>query len=100
MEGVNDKSFKTYPFDAADAVDTLLERASLLADAFASGDAAVVTAALGLIARARGFTQVSRQTGLSREALYKATSAQGNPTLATLMGIMRATGLKLAATVG
>ena len=100
MEGVNHMSLKTFPFDAADAIDTPQERAGLLAEAFASGDAAVVTAALGLIARARGITQVSRETGLSREALYKATSAEGDPTLATLMGIMKATGLKLSATVG
>jgi probable addiction module antidote protein len=93
-------SLKTHPFDAADAIDTPEEQASLLADAFASGDAQVVTAALGLIARARGITKVARETGLSREALYKATGADGNPTLATLMGIMRAAGLKLSATVG
>ena len=71
-----------------------------MAEAFASGDPAVVTAALGMIARARGITQIARDTGLSREALYKATGPEGNPTLATLMGIMRATGLKLSAGVG
>jgi probable addiction module antidote protein len=100
VESVNDMNLNTFPFDAVDAIDTPQERAGLLAEAFASGDAAVVTAALGLIARARGITQVSRETGLSREALYKATGAEGNPTLATLLGIMRATGLKLSASAG
>ena len=90
---------KTYPFDAADVLDTPEDQAEFLAEAFASGDAAIVTAALGIIARARGIAQVSRDTGLSREALYKATGPAGNPTLATLMGIMRATGLKLSAGV-
>lgn len=89
---------ETLPFDAADALDTREEQASLLAEAFASGDAAVVTAALGLIARARGVAEVAKETGISREAIYKATGPDGNPTLATLLGIMRATGLRLSAT--
>ena len=89
----------TFPFDAADALDTPEEQADFLAEAFASGDAAIVTAALGMIARARGITEVARETGVSREAIYKATGPDGNPTLATLLGIMRATGLKLFASV-
>ena len=92
-------AFETLPFDAADALDTPEEQAALLAEAFASGDPAIVTSALGIIARARGVAQEARETGLSREALYKATGPEGNPTLATLMGIMRATGLKLSAGV-
>lgn len=91
-------ALETLPFDAADAIDTPKEQAALLAEAFASGDPAVVTAALGLITRAKGITEVARETGLSREALYKATGASGNPTLSTLMGIARVTGLKLSAT--
>lgn len=90
---------ETYPFDAADSLDTREEQADFLAEAFASGDPAIVTSALGMIARARGIAKVARDTGLSREALYKATGPEGNPTLATLMGILRATGLKLSAGV-
>jgi probable addiction module antidote protein len=93
-------SLETLPFDAADALDTPEEQAALLAEAFASADPAIVTAALGMVARARGITQVARETALSREALYKATGPEGNPTLTTLMGIMRATGLRLSAEVG
>lgn len=92
-------ALKTLPFDAVDALDTPEEQAAFLAEAFASDDPQTVTAALGMIARARGIAQVSRETGLSREAVYKATSPEGNPTLATLMGIMRVTGLKLSAEV-
>ena len=92
-------ALKTFPFDAADALDTPEEQAALLAEAFASGEAEVVTAALGIIARSRGIAQVARDTGLSREALYKATGADGNPTLATLLSILRVTGLKLSASV-
>jgi len=90
---------ETFPFDAAASLDTREEQADLLARAFASGNPSIVTAALGMIARARGIAQVARETGLSREALYKATGPDGNPTLATLMGIMRATGLRLSAAV-
>ena len=92
-------ALKTFPFDAADALDTPEEQAALLAEAFASGEAEIVTAALGIIARARGIAQVARDTGLSREALYKATSPDGNPTLATLLSILKVTGLKLSASV-
>ena len=90
-------TLKTIPFDAADAFDTAESQAELLADALASGDATAVTAALGLIARARGISQVARETGLSREAIYRATGPDGNPTLATLLAITRAAGLKLSA---
>jgi probable addiction module antidote protein len=48
---------KTVPFDAADALDTLEAQAELLADALASGDAEVLAAALGMIARAKGMRQ-------------------------------------------
>lgn len=53
---------KTLPFDAADALDTPEEQAALLAEAFASGEPTVVTAALSMIARARGVAQVSLET--------------------------------------
>ena len=62
-------AIETFPFDAADALDTSEEQADFLAEAFASGDAAIVTAALGMIARARGITEVARETGVSREAI-------------------------------
>ena len=93
-------ALKTYSFVAADALDTPAAQAELLADAFASEDPAIVTAALGMIARARGVASVARDTGLSREAIYKATNLGGNPTLSTIMGIARVTGLKLSATTG
>ncbi len=69
-------TLKNLPFDAADALDTADEQAAFLTEAFASGEPAIVTAALGMIARARGISQISRETGLSREAVYKATSPE------------------------
>lgn len=90
-------ALKTLPFDVADALDTPALRAELLVDALASGDPKVVTAALGVIARAKGVTQMARDTGLSREAIYRATGSDGTPTLSTLLVIARSAGLKLSA---
>lgn len=90
-------ALKTLPFDATDALDTPEAQAELLAEALASGDAKVVTAALGMIARAKGMSQMARDTGISREAIYRATGPDGNPTLSTLLAIVRSAGLKLSA---
>jgi probable addiction module antidote protein len=65
----------------------------------ASDDAANVAAALGDIARARGMVQLARDTGISREGLYKALSRDGNPSLATVLKVMKALGLRLSTKV-
>ena len=59
------------------------------------GDGRLIRAALGDIARARGMTQLAKDTGLAREGLYKALSADGNPEFATIMKVIKALGLKL-----
>jgi len=59
------------------------------------GDGALVRDALGVIARARGVSQLARDTGLSREGLYQALSAKGNPEFSTVMKVIKALGLKL-----
>ena len=59
-------------------------------------DAALLATALGNIARARGMMQLARDTGLTREGLYKALSADGNPSLDTIFKVLKALGLKLA----
>jgi len=63
----------------------------------AGDDAAFIAAALGDIARAKGMTQLARDTGLGRESLYKALSGEGNPSFATILKVMRALGIKLHA---
>lgn len=63
----------------------------------AGEDPAFIIQALGVIARARGMTQLARDTGLSREGLYKALSPGGNPEFATVMKVIKALGLKLHA---
>ena len=60
----------------------------------AGDDAAFIAKALGNIARAKGMTQLSKDTGLGRESLYKALSGEGNPSFATILKVVHALGLK------
>jgi probable addiction module antidote protein len=90
---------KTEPFDAARYLGSPEAQAELLNDALASGDPAYVAQALGVVARARGMTDVAREAGVTREALYKSLSEDGDPRLTTLMGVMRALGVTLTAHV-
>lgn len=63
----------------------------------AGDDAAFIAHALGVVARAKGMTQLAQQTGLGRESLYKALSGEGNPSFATILKVMHALGVKLHA---
>ena len=63
----------------------------------ASDDPAFITKALGNIAKARGMSKVARSAGISREGLYKALSAEGNPEFSTILKVMHALGLRLCA---
>lgn len=63
----------------------------------ARDDAAGIAKALGNIARAKGTTQVAKDAGLSRESLHRASSAEGNPSLATVLKVAKALGMKLRA---
>ena len=67
--------------------------------ALEDGDPRVIAAAVGVVAGARGMAQVADSTGLRREALYRALSAEGNPELTTLIKVVKALGLQLRATV-
>ena len=86
---------KTVPFDAADTLDDAASQAELLTDAFATGDAGYIANALGIVARARGMTAVAQEAGITREALYRSLSSEGDPRLTTLLGTVRALGLEL-----
>lgn len=92
---------RTRAWDAADHLESGEERAAYLEAALEAsmedGDPAVVAAALGDIARARGMTRVARETGMGRESLYRALSRDGNPELATVLRVVRALGLRLHA---
>ncbi len=88
---------KTRLYDAAEYLDTEKDMAAYLQAAFEDGDPAVVIHALGNIARARGMSQIARDTGLRRESLYKALSPDGNPEFATVFKVVQALGIKLSA---
>jgi probable addiction module antidote protein len=90
-------AIETVPFDAARYLESAESQAELLSDALASGDAGSIAAALGVIARAKGMTQVAKDAGVTREALYKALSAEGDPKLSTLLGVMKALNFELYA---
>lgn len=88
---------KTTPYDVAEHLRSPEDVAAYL-DAWldeAPDDAAGIARALGDIARAKGMTQVAKDAGLSRESLYRALSANGNPSFATVLKVVRALGVKL-----
>jgi probable addiction module antidote protein len=84
------------PFDAARYLKSSESQAELVNDALSSGDAGYVSHALGVIARARGMTEVEGGRGHPR-GLYKALSENGDPRLTTLLGVVRALGVTLTA---
>jgi probable addiction module antidote protein len=92
------KKTKTRPWDAAEHLTSEDDMAAYLEAALEDGDPAVVTAALGDIARAKGMSEIARKTGLGRESLYKALSPDGNPEFATVLKVVHSLGLKLHAT--
>lgn len=90
-------TIETTAFDAAKFLGSDEAVAEFMADALDSGDAGYIAHALGVVARAKGMTQLAADTGLSRESLYKALSPTGNPTLSTLLSVMKAMNLRLDA---
>ena len=85
---------ETRPWDVAEHLETEEDMAAYLSTALEDGDLAVVMAALGDIARAKGMTQIAHDAGLGRESLYKALSTTGNPEFATVLKVLRALGLQ------
>jgi probable addiction module antidote protein len=88
---------ETRPFDSALVLDAPEAIEAYLADAFESEDAAVIAQALGVVARAKGMSQLAEHTGLSRQALYKALNTEGNPEFSTILKVAHALGFKLSA---
>ena len=81
---------KTTTWNVAEHLKTKAEREAYLNAAFEDGDASVIAAALGDIAKAEGMSKVAKRTGLGRESLYKALSSDGNPALSTILKVIRA----------
>jgi probable addiction module antidote protein len=88
---------KLSPYDPAEDLGTDAAIATFMAEAFQTNDAAYVAHALGVVARAKGMAQIAKQTGLSREQLYRSFSETGNPTLRTTLAVMKALGVELTA---
>lgn len=86
---------KTHPWDVTRYLDSDEAMAAYLDAALEEDDPSLLAAALGDIARAKGMTQIARETGLGRESLYKALSAEGNPEFGTVQKVVRSLGLKL-----
>ena len=90
---------KTTSYDVAEHIRTPEEMAAYL-DAWledAPDDVSGIARALGDLARAKGMSQVAKDAGLSRESLYRALSADGNPSFATVLKVARALGVRLHA---
>jgi probable addiction module antidote protein len=92
------RKIETYPWDVVDHLDSDEAIAHYLDAVLEEDDPVLLAAALGDVARAKGMTNVSRETGLGRESLYKALSSNGNPEFATVQKVIRSFGLKLHVT--
>lgn len=85
------------PYDSADYLVNIDDVAAYLEAALeeADDDPAFIAQALGTIARSGNISELARRVGMSREGLYKALSADGNPSFATILKVSKALGLKL-----
>jgi probable addiction module antidote protein len=89
-------ALKTTPFDPAEYLQTEADIIAYLDASMEGGDPRDIARALGDVARSKGMTELSRKTGVGRQALYGALSAEGNPTLETLTAVLSALGLRLS----
>ncbi len=90
-------SNKLSKWDSAKHLKTDEDIAAYLNACFeeAGDDAAFITHALGVVAKAKGMSQLAKQTGLGRESLYKALSGEGNPSFATILKVLHALGVQI-----
>lgn len=86
---------KTTRWDTADYLKSDEDIAYYLEAVFEDGNPALIAHALGVVARLKGMRHVAAASGLGRESLYKALSADGNPEFATVLKVIQALGLKL-----
>lgn len=84
-------------YDTADYLQTQEEMTLYFEACLEENDPSLIAHALGVIARARGMTQLAKETGLSRESLYKSLSAEGNPEFSTILKVTKALGIRLHA---
>ena len=90
-------ALETTAWDPADHLDGPVAELAYLEAALEDGTPELIAAAIGDIARARGMSDTARRAGLSRETMYKAFGAGGNPTLSTMLSVLKALGISLKA---
>jgi probable addiction module antidote protein len=88
---------KTIEFNAADYLDNEEVIAAYISQVLQDGNTEELLRAIGHIARARGMTQLAKDTGIGRESLYKALSADAKPRFDTILKVLQALGIKLHA---
>lgn len=90
---------KLTTYDPAEDLTSGKAIAVFMAEAFKTEDSGYIAHALGIVARAKGMAQIAKDTGLSREQLYRSFSGTGNPTLKITFAVMKALGIALTAKV-
>ncbi len=88
---------KLTTYDPAEDLSSEEAIATFMAAAFETNDSGYIAHALGVVARAKGMSEIAKETGLSREQLYRSFSKRGNPTLKTTLAVMRALGVDMTA---
>jgi len=88
---------KTFPFDAAEMLDTPEAIAEYLGAALETNDPSFITRAIGTCARARGMSEIAREAGLSRENLYRSLDGETKAEFGTIVRVLDALGVRLAA---
>lgn len=88
---------KLTPFDASEYLDSEEMISEYLTAALEAADPDLLLAALGDIAKARGMSQIAKETGLGRESLYKALTPGAKPRFDTILKVMHALGVRLQA---
>ena len=90
------RSIKTTRWDVSEYLDDEAAIAAYLEAVFEDGDPGLISAAIGDVAKAKGMSQIARESGLSRETLYRTLSQDGNPELSTLTKVIRAIGMRIS----
>ncbi len=96
LQFISIKNEKLTPYDPAEDLTSDEAVAHFMSGAFETGDPGFIAHALGIVAKAKGMTQIANQTGLSREQLYRSFSSNGNPTLRTTLAVARALVIELS----
>ena len=92
-------AIETIPWDSATKLRSAEEIAAYIDAVLEDGDPALLSHALGVVARAKGMTDLAMQTGLGRESLYKSLSKDGNPSFSAVIKVLGSLGVKLHASV-